>query len=93
MGTEKGISLLRIPGKVQDKTLTARMQKITKDKVSEGQGMPGVKQSRMCVHQIFNMKIIIRKRLLRRGRCAVFMDLEKSYDKVGWEVMGDVLMV
>ncbi len=76
--SHKGISLLSVPGKIYGRVQNWRMMKIT----NIGTKQAGFKKGRGCVEQIFVLQIIVEK-YLEKGRklYAVFMDLEKAYDK------------
>ena len=77
----RGISLLSVPGKVFASILNHRVRTVTKDKVMEEQA--GFRRSRGCAEQIFVMRQLTEK-MIEKGKklCAVFVDLEKAYDKV-----------
>ena len=91
-GSYRGISLLSIPGKVYGKVIVERVQRLTKEKISEEQG--GFRKGRGCVDQIFSFRMVV-ERVLAKGKklYAAFMDLEKAYDRVDWLALWEVLMI
>ena len=91
-GNYRGISLLSIAGKVYGKIVIERVQKITESSISEEQG--GFRKGRGCVDQIFSLRMIIEKMLVKGKKVyAAFMDLEKAYDRINWKAMWEVLMM
>ncbi len=52
-GSYRGISLLRIPGKVYGKVIIERLQRLTEEKISEEQG--GFRKGRGCVREDMNL--------------------------------------
>ncbi len=80
-GSYRGISLLRIPGKVYGKVIIERVQGLTEEKISEEQR--GFRKGRGCVDQIFSFRVVVEKILAKWKKLyAAVMDLEKAYDRV-----------
>ncbi len=81
-GSYRGISLLRKPGKVYGQVIIERVQRLTEEKIGEKRGF---RKGRGCVDQIFSFRMVVEK-ILAKGKklYAVFMDLEKVYDRVDW---------
>ncbi len=80
-GQERGVwELLSIPGKVYGKVIIERVQRLTEEKISEGQG--GFRKGRRYVDQIFSFRMVVEK-ILAKGKkiYAAILDLEKAYDK------------
>ncbi len=85
----RGISLLRVPGKIYGRILNERMMTITGNSVGDKQGFWKGKE---CVDQIFTLITLVEKYLEKdRKLFAAFMDLEKAYDRVGRKCLWDTL--
>lgn len=56
--SNKGISLLSIPGRVYGKVIIEKVQRFTKEKISEEQGF---RKGRECVDQIFYFTMVVEK--------------------------------
>ena len=86
----RGVSLLSIPGKVFASILNNRVRKVTEDKVMEEQA--GFRSGRGCAELIFVMRQLTEK-MIEKGKkmYAVFVDLEKAYDKVCREELWEAL--
>ena len=86
----RGVSLLSIPGKVFASILNNRVRKVIEDKVMEKQA--GFRSGRGCSEQIFVMRQLTEK-MIEKGKkmYAVFVDLEKAYDKVCREELWEAL--
>ncbi len=63
---------------------TERVQRLTEEKISAGQG--GFRKCRGCVYQILSLRIVVEKILANGKLYTAFMDLEKAYDteSIGW---------
>ena len=86
----RGISLLAIPSKVYSRIVIGRVGLVTDDRVLDLQG--AFAQGRGCADQIFVMRLIVEKYLEKDKRVyAVFVDLEKAYDRVDREDLWKVL--
>ncbi len=82
----RGISLLSVPLKIYERILSERMMKIT--------GIGGFRKGRGCIDQIFAIKILVEKYLVKdRKLFAAFMDLENTYDRVDRKGLWDTLRV
>ena len=69
-----------------------RVIEITERRISAKQG--GFRKGRGCVDQIFTVKMLIEKYLVKgRKLYAAFMDLEKAYNRVDWKSLLDVLKI
>jgi len=91
-GNYRGISLLSIPGKVYSRIVIERVMEITEGRISDEQG--GFRKGKGCVDQIFNVKLLAEKYLVKGKKLYVaFMDLEKAYDRVDWDSLWDVLKI
>ncbi len=65
---------------------------VTEGKASEEQG--GFRKGRGCVNQVFSMKKLVEEYLRKAKKLyAVFMDLEKAYDRVDREALWSVLKI
>ncbi len=85
----RGISLLRVPGKVYGRILIERLMEVTEGKVNEEQG--GFRKGRGCVDWIFTMKRLVEEYLGKDKKLyAAFMDLEKTCDSVDIEALWGV---
>ena len=90
-GNYRGISLLRIVGKIYGRVLINRIREGTDGCLREEQC--GFREGRGCVDQVFVVRQVCEK-YLAKGRDSfwAFMDLEKAYDRVDrtalWSVLG-----
>ncbi len=86
----RGISLLRVPGKIYRRILNERTIKIT-DKSEWGE-QGGFWKSRRCIDHIFVVEILVEKYLEKvRKLFAAFVELEKAYDTVDRKGLWDTL--
>ena len=82
--------MLSVPGIVFASILNHRVHTVTEDKIMEKQA--GFRRGRGCAEQIFVMRQLTEK-MIEKGKklCAVFVDLEKAYDKACREELLEAL--
>ena len=87
-GSFRGISLLSVVGKVYGRVLIERIRCGTESMVGEEQS--GFRRGRGCMDQVFVVRQVCEK-YLRKGKEVfwAFMDLEKAYDRVDRQALGD----
>lgn len=72
--------------------MTDTVKEVTRSRIGEEQG--GFNEGRGCVDQIFTVKLLAEKYIQRRKKLyAVFMDLEKAYDRVDRKALWEVLKI
>ena len=86
----RGISLLRVVGKVYGRILIDRIREKTENVIMKVQS--GFRRGRGCTDQIFIVRRICEK-YLGKGKDVyfAFLDLEKAYDRVDRDAMWNVL--
>ena len=88
----RGISLLTGARKIYAENLKDRVQRVTGVLIDGEQG--GFREGRGCVDQIFTLKQIGEKAREKKRRLYVgFINLEKTYDTVNKEILGQVLIM
>ena len=86
----RGISLLRVVGKIYAGILVGRVRRVTRGLIDDEQ--EGFKAGKGCVDQIFTLKQTGEK--AREKKCRVYMgfvDLEKAFERVNKEALWQVL--
>lgn len=86
----RGVSLLPVAYKILSKILLNRVEKTLDKQLGEYQG--GFRKGRSCTEQIFNLKSIIRHRMLTSKPIVVsFIDFKKAFDSVDRETIDKII--
>ena len=90
--SNRGISLLSVPGKLYGRILIDRVVEQSEGQIGEEQS--GFRKGRSCSDQIFVLRQLCEK-MKEKGKKVwiAFMDLEKAYDRVDREALWQVLRI